>query len=61
MTHPTGKFDISQIRNEIQRIPISVMGGEDLHSIPDDVPIFDLGISSLTPVDGMRQVYEEEL
>jgi amino acid adenylation domain-containing protein/thioester reductase-like protein len=58
MHQPNGKFDISKIRSEIQYIIINVMGNDDLHSIPDDIPILDLGISSLALVDGMRQVYD---
>ncbi|MFO7584034.1 MAG: condensation domain-containing protein, partial [Anaerolineales bacterium] len=42
----------------MQQIIISGIGNDDLHSIPDDVPILDLGISSLALVEGMRQVYD---
>ena len=58
MPNPNGKFDISKIRNEIQRIIVSVMGEEHVRSIPDDIPILDLGVSSLALVEGMRHVYD---
>jgi myxalamid-type nonribosomal peptide synthetase MxaA len=58
MPQPNGKFNISQIRTELQQIIISGIGNDDLHSIPDDVPILDLGINSLALVEGMRQVYD---
>ncbi|HNA88759.1 MAG TPA: amino acid adenylation domain-containing protein, partial [Anaerolineales bacterium] len=53
------KFDISKIRAEIQKIIMAGIGANSgLRSIPDDVPILDLGISSLALVEGMRQVYD---
>lgn len=58
MPNANGKFDISKIQNEIQQIIINVMSDAGLRSIPDDIPILDLGISSLALVDGMRQVYD---
>ncbi len=57
MAKPDDQFVISQIRNELQQIIISVIGS-DLRSIPDDIPILDLGVSSLALVEGMRQVYD---
>jgi amino acid adenylation domain-containing protein/thioester reductase-like protein len=57
MTQSNDKFGLSQIRNELQQIIIHVMDN-DLNSIPDDIPILDLGISSLALVEGMRQVYD---
>lgn len=58
MPQPIGKIDISKIRTELQQIIINVMGENGLRSIPDDIPILDLGISSLALVEGMRQVYD---
>jgi len=58
MTQSNGKFDLPNIRRELQQIIINVMSDGDLHSIPDDIPILDLGISSLALVEGMRQVYD---
>jgi acyl carrier protein len=58
MHQPNGKFGISQIRTELKQIIISGIGNDDLHSIPDDIPILNLGISSLALVEGMRQVYD---
>jgi myxalamid-type nonribosomal peptide synthetase MxaA len=57
MSQPNSKLDLSQIQKELQQIIIRVMDG-DLRSIPNDVPILDLGISSLALVEGMRQVYD---
>ena len=57
MPQPNGKADLSKIRNEIQQIIIKI-AGDGLRSIPDDVPILDLGVSSLALVEGMRQVYD---
>jgi myxalamid-type nonribosomal peptide synthetase MxaA len=58
MPNSNGKFNLSQIRTEIQQIIINGIGNDDLRSIPDDIPILDLGISSLALVEGMRQVYD---
>src|SRR6185436_9578202 len=58
MPPSNGKSDISQIQRELERIIIAIMGHGDLRVIPDDVPILDLGVSSLALVDGMRQVYD---
>ena len=57
MPQLNGKADLSKIRNEIQQIIIKI-AGDGLRSIPDDVPILDLGVSSLALVEGMRQVYD---
>ncbi|MBI3152601.1 MAG: amino acid adenylation domain-containing protein [Chloroflexi bacterium] len=57
MPNPNGKLNLSQIQNELQQIIIHVKGG-DLHSIPDDIPILDLGVGSLALVEGMRQVFD---
>jgi amino acid adenylation domain-containing protein/thioester reductase-like protein len=58
MPQPNGQIGISQIRTELKQIIISGIGNDDLHSIPEDIPILDLGISSLALVEGMRQVYD---
>src|SRR5258706_7811744 len=58
MPQPNGKIDLSIIRNELQQIMINGLSDHDLRSIPDDIPILDLGISSLALVEGMRQVYD---
>jgi acyl carrier protein len=58
MPQVNGKLSLSQIRTEIQQIILSGLGNGDLRSIPDDVPILDLGVSSLALVEGMRQVYD---
>lgn len=58
MPNLNGKFDLSYIRTEIQQVIINGIGNDDLRSIPDDIPILDLGISSLALVEGMRQVYD---
>jgi acyl carrier protein len=58
MPQVNGKLTLSQIRTEIQQIIINSIGNDDLRSIPDDVPILDLGVSSLALVEGMRQVYD---
>ena len=57
MTHPGKKMDITQIRAELQQVILAGYG-EDLPPIPDDVPILDLGVSSLELVEGMRRVYD---
>ena len=55
---PTGtKKDIAHIRAELQQVILAGYG-EDLPPIPDDVPILDLGVSSLELVEGMRRVYD---
>ena len=53
-----GKFDLPGIRTDIQQIILNGLGGTDLQTIPNDVPILDLGINSLALVEGMRQVYD---
>src|SRR5262245_18622825 len=58
MPNPNGTLDLPQIRKEIQHIIIKVMVEGDPRSIPDDIPILDLGVSSLALVEGMRQVYD---
>src|SRR5436189_3554825 len=58
MPQANGKPNLSQIRTEIQQIIINGIGHADLRSIPDDIPILDLGVSSLALVEGMRQVYD---
>lgn len=58
MPRANGKFDASRIREELERIIINGIGHDDVHSIPHDIPILDLGINSLALVDGMRQVYD---
>ena len=58
MPQSNSKLSHSQIRTEIQQIIINGIGNNDLRSIPDDVPILDLGVSSLALVEGMRQVYD---
>ena len=58
MPNPNGKFDIPKIRNEIQQIILNVAGDERVRAIPDDIPILDLGVSSLALVEGMRQVFD---
>src|SRR6185503_6898840 len=58
MPPSNGKFNIPQIQKELQQIIINIMGHGDVRSIPDDVPILDLGVSSLALVEGMRQVYD---
>ena len=57
MPPSNGKFNIPQIQKELQQIIIAILGRGDVRSIPDDVPILDLGVSSLALVEGMRQVY----
>lgn len=55
---PTGnKKDLAQIRAELQQVILAGYG-DDLPPIPDDVPILDLGVSSLELVEGMRRVYD---
>lgn len=55
---PTGnKMDIAQIRAELQQVILAGYG-PDLPPIPDDVPILDLGVSSMELVEGMRRVYD---
>src|SRR5512141_1156906 len=58
MSQPNRKFDLPKIRSEIQQIILEGIGHGDPRSIPDDVPILDLGVSSLALVEGMRQVYD---
>ena len=58
MPQANGKLTLSQIRTEIQQIIINSIGTDDLRSVPDDIPILDLGVSSLALVEGMRQVYD---
>jgi hypothetical protein len=58
MTHTNDKNRLALIQNELQQIIINGIGDNDLHSIPDDIPILDLGIGSLALVEGLRQVYD---
>ncbi len=51
------ELDSSQIRDELRQIILEVIS-VPLIPIPDDIPILDLGISSLELVEGMRRVYE---
>ena len=57
MTNPDETLDLTQIRAELQRLIVAAFG-DDRRAIPDDVPILDLGVSSLALVEGMRQVYD---
>lgn len=57
MQNPNGRLSLSQIQSEIQQIILHVIEN-DLRSIPDDIPILDLGVSSLALVEGMRRVYD---
>jgi myxalamid-type nonribosomal peptide synthetase MxaA len=50
--------DNSQIREAVQQIFVDVIG-EELRSIPDNIPILDLGVGSLALVEGMRRVYDQ--
>ena len=48
---PSGKkMDITQIRAELQQVILAGYG-DDLPPIPDDIPILDLGVSSLELVE----------
>jgi len=49
--------DLSSIRTELTRLIKEAFGAEQLN-LPNDVPILDLGVSSLTLVEGMRRVYD---
>jgi amino acid adenylation domain-containing protein len=51
------KLDISQIRAELQQVILAGYG-DDLPTIPDNIPILELGVSSLELVEGMRRVYD---
>ncbi len=57
MPNLSEKPDSSQIRAELQRLILEAFG-ESLPYMPTDVPILDLGISSLALVEGMRRVYD---
>ncbi len=57
MTPTQTNPDSSQIRAELQRLILEAFG-ETLPYMPTDVPILDLGISSLALVEGMRRVYD---
>lgn len=57
MSLVNSQLTLSQIHSEIRQIILHVMG-DDVRSIPDDIPILDLGVSSLALVDGMRRVYD---
>lgn len=58
MPRANGTFEASRIRKELEQIIIDGIGLDDVHSMPHDIPILDLGINSLALVDGMRQVYD---
>ena len=51
------ELSLSQIQDQLQQIIQDVTGGP-LTTIPDDIPILDLGVSSLELVEGMRRVYD---
>ncbi len=57
MANPDETLSLIQIRAELQRLIVAAFG-DDRRAFPDDVPILDLGVSSLALVEGMRQVYE---
>lgn len=57
MPNPTENPNAIQIRAELQRLILEAFG-ESLPYMPTDVPILDLGISSLALVEGMRRVYD---
>ena len=50
-------MDKSPVWDELKQIIVDSFG-DDLRAVPDDVPILDLGISSLALVEGMRRVYD---
>ncbi|MCX6081921.1 MAG: AMP-binding protein [Chloroflexi bacterium] len=49
--------EVVKIRAELQRLIMEAFGSE-LATLPADVPILELGISSLALVEGMRRVYD---
>jgi myxalamid-type nonribosomal peptide synthetase MxaA len=57
MTQPNGTPSLNEIREALRKIITEALGGVPI-AIPDDVPIFDLGVASLALVDGMRRVYD---
>ncbi len=57
MTKSDGPPEIGQIRAELKRLVMDAFGA-DPRTIPDDVPILDLGVSSLALVEGMRRVFD---
>ncbi len=56
--HPDMELDNSRIHEALQHIFAEVIG-EDLRSVPDNIPILDLGVRSLALVEGMRRVYDQ--
>jgi len=57
MTKPDAPPELTQIRADLKRLVMDAFG-VDSHVIPDDVPILDLGVSSLALVEGMRRVFD---
>jgi len=59
MANANEKINITQIRKELQYLIMEAFGEGGPGSIlPVDVPILDLGVSSLALVEGMRRVYD---
>lgn len=57
MTKSDGPPELGQIRAELKRLVMDAFGA-DPRAIPDDVPILDMGVSSLALVEGMRRVFD---
>jgi myxalamid-type nonribosomal peptide synthetase MxaA len=57
MTKPDTSLELNQIRADLKRLVVDAFS-VDSQVIPDDVPILDLGISSLVLVEGMRRVFD---
>jgi len=57
MTKPDPPPELTQIRADLKRLMMDAFGSDSL-KIPDDIPILDLGVSSLALVEGMRRVFD---
>ena len=57
MTKPDGPPELNEIRADLNRLVIDAFNA-DSRKIPDDIPILDLGVSSLDLVEGMRRVFD---
>jgi acyl carrier protein len=63
MTVPESHSGLDQIRARLEQILFGVFAEDNREEapgeIPQDLPVLELGISSLALVEGMRQVYEQ--
>ncbi len=59
MTQSDPNTSFNQIQKELKEMILETFGNDDSNiSLPNDIPILELGISSLALVEGMRRVYD---